>query len=352
MLRRKLLTRIGLLIGAFVVGAIVAIVLLQDVVTEIDRINEDAEVLAACLQDLNQAVTTFESNRLDHVPATAPAAPLEATFLLFDSALQQLESHAFVGADADAALGRIAAQVDGLRDAAASDMPDADVLALAVEMREDIWGFDRAAGVYLSEERSALGFRFRALVLGLTIAAMLMVNVSVIVLLRVLQMILRPVDELVAASRELAHDRFDRRVAIDRNDEFGELAQAYNLLGEHLGANEQRKMETLHQAAIALNHDLNNAISVIELQLKLVGHRSLGDAVLNERLQRIHESLARVAAVVRALTHVRRIVLTEYMPGQLMLDLQRSTEEDGTEPGNAEMRAEARRGQTGAASTA
>ncbi|MFG0286316.1 MAG: HAMP domain-containing protein [Phycisphaerales bacterium JB039] len=342
MLRRKLLSRIGLLIGAFVIGAVVAIVLLQNVVTEIDAVNHDAEDLAGGAQELSHAITSIESDRLGAPSADASAAGVTEALIQFQAALTRLGAHPAVstGGPAAAAHRQIAETFPALHKAAMDDRPD-DLRALAIEMREHIWSFDRAAGDYLSEQRSALGFKFRALVLGLTLAAMLMVNVSVIVLLRALQMILRPVDELVAASRELAHERFDRRITIDRNDEFGELAQAYNLLGEHLGANEQRKMETLHQAAIALNHDLNNAISVIELQLKLVGHRSLGDSVLNERLQRIHESLARVAAVVRALTHIRRIVLTEYMPGQLMLDLQRSTEEDSAESGPSQVRAEA-----------
>lgn len=162
------------------------------------------------------------------------------------------------------------------------------------------------------------------LVLGLTLAAIVMVNASVIVLLHTANMILRPVDQLVVASRELALERFDHRVQIDQEDEFGELAHAYNQLAEQLKANEQRKMETLRQVAVALNHDLNNTLAAIELELRLADLQTGGDPKLAERFKRMHKSVARVAKAVRSLAEVRRIVLTEYMPGQLMLDLERS----------------------------
>ena len=155
-----------------------------------------------------------------------------------------------------------------------------------------------------------------------------MVNASAIILLHTAYMILRPVDQLVEASRELAKERFDYRVEIDRDDEFGELAHAYNRLAAQLAANEERKMETLRQVAVALNHDLNNTLAAIELELRLVDLQTGGNPRLTERFQRMHQSLARVAKAVRSLAEVRRIVLTEYMPGQMMLDLERSVSSD------------------------
>jgi two-component system sensor histidine kinase BaeS len=172
---------------------------------------------------------------------------------------------------------------------------------------------------------------FRALVIALTLAALLMVNVAIVVLLRISQMVLRPVSALVEGSRELAAERFDHRVQIDQKDEFGELAHAYNSLAAQLEANEERKTETLRQLAVTLNHDLNNALATVELQLGLVDRQAGMNPVVGKHLRETRASLAHMARTVASLKNIRRVVLTDYAPGQKMLDLERSV---GEEPRN------------------
>jgi two-component system sensor histidine kinase BaeS len=143
-------------------------------------------------------------------------------------------------------------------------------------------------------------------------------------------MILKPVDRLVDASRRLAREEFDHRIAMDRRDEFGELAAAYNSLAAHLQANEQRRMDVLQQVARTLNHELNNALAIIQLQLDRVSRsRVIGsDAMAQAQpLHEMQEALTRMADTVAALGKVRRIVLTDYASGMKMLDLQASVAE-------------------------
>lgn len=173
-------------------------------------------------------------------------------------------------------------------------------------------------------EQFVARFRIAGLVVG--IVALVLVNASIVIVLRAAMMVLRPVDKLVEASRHLAREEFDHRVVVDQADEFGELARAYNALAAQLEANEQRKLETLHQVSRTLNHELNNAISAIELQLTVVDRRRGTDETLAEPLHRIHESLARMSRTIDALKRVRRIVLTDYLSGVKMLDLDRSVE--------------------------
>jgi signal transduction histidine kinase len=92
-------------------------------------------------------------------------------------------------------------------------------------------------------------------------------------------------------------------------------------------------METLGQVAVTLNHELNNSIAIIQLQLRLVSRQSSGgpDDETARRLRQIHESLGRMAAVLQSLKSLRRIVLTDYMPGMKMLDLERSVRPDDSE---------------------
>lgn len=341
MLRRKLLTRIGLLIGAFVAGAVVAVVLLQRVVQDIDRVNQDTALLTDGVNELSAAITALEAQRLaESNPAIDPAAQIEA-LLGVEDAMSKLGSHPITQPpDGQAAevFVRISSLLPGFTEGYRRGPPDADpdaqALAASIVLRGEIRRLGQITTEYVGAERSQLGRYFRLLVLGLTLAAIVMVNASVVVLLHTVYMILRPVDQLVDASRELAQERFDHRVEIDQNDEFGELAHAYNRLAAQLAANEERKMDTLRQVAVALNHDLNNTLAAIELELRLVDLQTGGNPRLTARFQRMHQSLARVAKAVRSLAEVRRIVLTEYMPGQMMLDIERSvTTEDAVPAG-------------------
>ncbi len=168
---------------------------------------------------------------------------------------------------------------------------------------------------------------FRWLVLILALVFIVVINISILVLLRAAAMVTRPMDKLIEGTRELGKGRFDHRVQIDQDDEFGELARAYNSLAADLEAGERKKLEMIGQVALTLNHELNNAMSTIELQLQLLGRQTNGSGTAEKYSRQIREGLARMAATVDALKHVRRIVLTDYISGVKMLDLERSVRE-------------------------
>lgn len=169
---------------------------------------------------------------------------------------------------------------------------------------------------------------FRWLVLILALVFIVVINVSIVVLLRAAAMVTRPMDKLIEGTRELGKGRFDHRVRIEQDDEFGELARAYNSLAADLETGEQRKLEMIGQVALTLNHELNNALSTIELQLQLLGRQSNDAKGVEKYSRQIRESLARMAATVEALKRVRRIVLTDYISGVKMLDLERSVRDN------------------------
>ena len=175
-------------------------------------------------------------------------------------------------------------------------------------------------------EFQELSNQFRLQLLVLTIVSILAINLSILALLRMGGMILRPVDKLVAAARELGKEKFDVRIQLETNDEFGQLAQAYNHMAEELEAAERRRMDVLGQVALTMNHELNNVINIIELQLVLVSKRTEGSGALEGHLKQIRESLGRMTKVVDELRHARRIVLTDYTAGMKMIDLHRSAE--------------------------
>ena len=182
-----------------------------------------------------------------------------------------------------------------------------------------------AQGQSLFNDINTLATRFRNIVVILAVVFLLVINVSVITVLRISSLIIKPVDQLIEATRELGHEHFDYRVRIEQNDEFQELASAYNKLAEDLQVSETRKMEVLSQTAVMINHELNNAMAVIGLQLQRVSKDKTISPETTARLREIEQSLQKMTKTVQSLKNVRRIVLTDYVPGLKMLDLEKST---------------------------
>ena len=203
------------------------------------------------------------------------------------------------------------------------------VVMLLVTLVAALWVLQGVLGdlrnVALDDRSIAqLTTRFQWVVLGLGITFLCVINVAVLVLVRVAGNVVRPVERLVHATHELGQEHFDYRVELDRHDEFEELGKAYNDLAQRLQSNEARKIEVLQQVAVALNHELNNAMAVIELQLKRISRRAGDCPGLENCLNQIHQSLEKVTQTAHSLQQVRRIVLTDYAPGTKMLDLERS----------------------------
>lgn len=197
----------------------------------------------------------------------------------------------------------------------------------AMELRESVQRIDAMARGHARKEHLELTGQLRWLILGMALGYLLVVNVSIVVLWRASSMVLKPMDKLVEASRQLTGERLDYRAEVTGNDEFAELANGYNTLAERLQADQQRRMEMLGQVALTLNHELNNAIATIEIQLQLLGRGSTSDGKFKSGLRHIRDGLHRMTQTVQSLKHIRRIVLTDYVAGVKMLDLQRSVAE-------------------------
>jgi methyl-accepting chemotaxis protein len=329
MLRRNLLIRIGLLIAAFVGGAVVAIWLLQDALEDIDRTNRDASVLIGGIQIVGGTVTGIQAAKHGRGAVVGgPSIDTPQAIRRLSEAMNAIGAHEAVrapgaGRIAYEHLQRLLPEFLAIHtDPARIDAPEA--LDASVGVQAAVQHLGDALRAYVATEQTNLGRYFRALVLGLTLAALVMVNIAILVLLRTAQVVLRPVAALVEGSRELAAEHFEHRVRVDRKDEFGELAHAYNYLAAQLQANEERRTETLRQLAVTLNHDLNNAMAVIELQLGLLDRQTGGNPLLARHLNQIRSNLAQMSGTVASLRNIRRVVLTDYTPGQKMLDLPRS----------------------------
>ncbi|MCC6229232.1 MAG: HAMP domain-containing protein [Phycisphaerales bacterium] len=325
MLRRKLLIRIGLLVACFVMGAAVAVSLLQQAIPDIDRINRDAVVLIDGVHTADDCVAEIENAR-DGLPPSGPVnaqAPDERLRVAM-SAIGAHDAIKIAGSPQARSYAKLVELLPEFMEPASSDA--ASQREHRTHVHQAMRELARSVRGFVAGEQASFGRYFRGLVLGLTLAALVMVNVAVFVLLRTAMVVLKPVGQLVEGSRELAAERFDHRVNVEQGDEFGELATAYNRLAEQLQANEERKAETLRQLAVTLNHDLNNAMATIEMQLSLVGRQSGGNSNLERYCREIQTTLSRMSKTVASLKHIRRVVLTDYLDGQKMVDLERSVD--------------------------
>lgn len=340
MLRRKMILFLTWQIGLMVVVAVVAIWLLQGVLSQMNHTSVQDAGVVETTNKMAEAITSVEIElralqlgHSRHVDALVEAIetlrahsdqfgreyarPLPGARPLYDTIVARLEEF-------QEAVGMLATTED--ETLARRHMERA--VTSSIGLRQGILQSGRMMREHTVAEERATVITFRWVVLGLAVVFLIMINVSVMMLLRMGQMVLRPVETLVDASRRLAREEFDYRVKVAAGNEFSELAAAFNRLAENLQANEKRKLETLAQTAIMLNHELNNASAIIKLQLKLLERQSTGNPSFERCLRQINESLARMTATVEALKRIRRIVLTDYSADLKMLDLEKSVQEE------------------------
>jgi HAMP domain-containing protein len=344
MLRRKLIKLLWPLVALLMGMALVAIVLLQGVLGDIEHLNAQAWRVEGLVSGLAGNVGVIEvklyelkvgrEHHLDTLVDEVSAARERVSEIGKSYIVGEAEAKPYFDRVKTAwpEFERHVAVQATVQDPAISRVHNDAALSAALELRQAIVPLRTAIDTHGRREQEELIGRMRWIVLGLAVSFLLVINAAVLVLLRAAGIVLAPVDRLVQASRELAAERFDHRVELSGNDEFGELARAFNQLAGELQANSEQRLETLRQVATMLNHELNNAGAIIELQLQLLARRAGDPANTEHCLRRIRDSLSRMTQTVGALKNVKRIVLTDYVEGTKMLDLPRSTQDVTEEP--------------------
>jgi signal transduction histidine kinase len=337
MLRRKLLIVFGSLVILLAVMAVSGVWMMQGVLQRLDHISTEAVTIVDKSTSLNATLTAVEIDlyqlQLDkkhHLDALMDNVEAMRALIV------GIGEHYFVGKDeikpvyrklqaASPAFERAVGSLATAQDPTLAKQYNVEALSQAMAMREQVRTISQEARGHAREEQTELVEYFRWLVLGMAMAFLLVINVSIIVLLRGARMVLKPMQELVEGGRQLVSEQFGHRTHLDRNDEFSELADVHNYLAERVQAHEHERMETIKQIARTLNHELNNAMATIELQLEVIGKQANGDTKFEKRLHQIRESLKRMAGIVESFKNIRRIVLTDYISGVKMLDIDRST---------------------------
>lgn len=340
MLRRKLFLVLGSLVALMLIASVAAILLLQSVLESLDHINRETLDSTVNISRLSTHVSTLENElnlwrlgkEVQHTEILQErVGDIQSQIKRFDGDYMRDPQVIFAYERFVTLLPKLSEDVSRLPDLGDETEVDLALARLQITtsvLRERIADLARETSHHTEDEQHILAGRFRTIVVCLAIIFLFLINITIIVLLHTATMILKPINVLTRATRKLAREEFDFRIVLDQHDEFDELAQAYNSMAEQLMLSEQRKMDTLQQVARTLNHELNNALAVIKLQLRLLEKSSSGEHSMAKPLWQIRETLEKIAKTVESLKHVRRIVLTDYVSGVKMLDLERSVEEN------------------------
>ena len=344
MLRRKLLIIFGSLVALLVIMAVCGLWILYDMLQRLDHINTQAASIIGQTSRLDSALTSVEIDLYElRLGKTIYLDVLIDDVESVRSLLGQIGEHYLLDEpkaekayrDLQEQYPEFENRISSLataQDVELSQQYIANALAQTVAMRKGAAAIRQEAWEHGRHEQDGLARRFRWIVLGMALGGMLVINASIVVLMRAAGIVLKPVDKLIEASRQYAREQFDYRAQLDQNDEFAELARTYNELAEGMQNSELRRMETLGQMALMLNHELNNAMATIELQLQVLARQANGNEKFAVCVRQIREILQRMAETVKSLKHIRRVVLTDYVGGAKMLDLKRSTFDESDEP--------------------
>ena len=331
MLRKRFILVLSPLVVLLTITAVAAIWALQAFVGSLHDMDSKSWMCIDHINNLSIALGVVERDVLENPPSpgklTAAQRDLRENYLRFNDCYN---GHLF---QESATVPSIRTGVETLNQGFDTLLrsPDPKVSQQMLQttslLQEGLVNVTRDIRTQAQTERAKYVSTFRWLIFALATVFVVLINLSVVAFLRTAGMILRPVGKLIEATRQLGQEHFDHRVELDHEDEFAELARAYNSMAGQLQSSEQRQLDTLQRVALTLNHELNNALATIELQLQLLNRK--GGTVESARncAGQIREGLARMGATVEALKHIRRIVLTDYLPGVKMLDLERSVRE-------------------------
>ncbi len=345
MLRRKLLIIFGSLVILLAVITASAVWLLQSFLQKLDHMNTETAVLVGQASDLNITFTSIELHlyrlqlgRERHLDGLIDDVESARELIIAIGQHYVVEKPETTDAYRDLSdrfpdFERCVSSLATVQDAELAMRYNIVAMSSAVEMRKDVRHINHAAGRHAKKEQLGLARDFRWLMVGITLGGVFVINVSIIVLLRAAGMVLKPVDHLVETSRNLTREWSDSDSQTDQGDEFVELAKGYKTLALQLQDHEHRRMEVLHQMARTLNHELNNAIAAIKMQLQLLSRKGGLEQEFESGLRNIQEGLQRMTRTVESLKHIKRIVLTDYISGVKMLDLEQSIQGESDQKG-------------------
>lgn len=163
----------------------------------------------------------------------------------------------------------------------------------------------------------------------LLVAAALAFITAVIVSTFVTRRIVKPVQQMKAASQRIANGRYEERVQISGEDELAELGRSFNRMAHELAQTEERRRQLIGDVAHELRTPLSSIKSVME---------GLQDGVLSpepETFASVEQEVNRLQRLVRDLEE-----LSKAEAGQILLEKEQMNPKELVETAVARLRSQ------------
>jgi two-component system NtrC family sensor kinase len=168
----------------------------------------------------------------------------------------------------------------------------------------------------LEEKFTDLQKKTMGIFLGITLSGMAL---ALIVSYFLISNILKPINQLVHASKKLANGDLTQKVKLTSKDEIGELTEAFNFMvssikerDEQLKARTQQKVQeserlaSLGRLAAGVAHEINNPLGAILVYSNLLLEESKLQSFKKENLKKIVRETVRCKEIVKGLLDFAR----------------------------------------------
>jgi K+-sensing histidine kinase KdpD len=86
---------------------------------------------------------------------------------------------------------------------------------------------------------------------------------------------------------------------------------------------ENERIATMAKFAVSVNHEINNPLCAISLNIELLKRR-LGDENINDIIDAIEQNIEKINSITNKISNLKKINIKEYLPGIDMIDLENS----------------------------
>ncbi|MBI5060537.1 HAMP domain-containing protein [candidate division KSB1 bacterium] len=157
--------------------------------------------------------------------------------------------------------------------------------------------------------------------------------VIVLVVWQISRTISQPIRRLAEASAAIAQGELERKVAVDLNDEVGELATRFNQMVASLRDSQRQLVQSERLAAIgeitaSIVHEIRNPLSSIKMNLQILEAKAATDQISQEQFAIARQQAERVERLLNELLDYSKPLTLERVPVRLadvINDVARST---------------------------
>jgi two-component system NtrC family sensor kinase len=145
----------------------------------------------------------------------------------------------------------------------------------------------------------------------LTFAIIAIAAVSLIIYLLVKSIVLKPVSQIAAATQRVATGDLNYTVALDKNDEIGDLAKSFNEMTRQLSETQRQlyqsdKLASVGRLAAGVAHEINNPLTGVLTYSSYLLKRANGQPEIKKDLEVIVRETKRCREIVKGLLDFAR----------------------------------------------